>query len=125
MTLFKQVVQKIINEDLAKKGPEYVAFKAFAGALCDAAGPLNLGFAPGKYPPSLPGAKVMGPWCSEATVNAFVANVPFVPRTFIFPGWHREYVYKWKTMIESVAGDKNVLEITTLEDAASSWCTIL
>ncbi|KAI9019672.1 hypothetical protein DFJ74DRAFT_769370 [Hyaloraphidium curvatum] len=119
-----KAIAKLVATDLAKKGDAYLAFKAFGGGLMDAISPA-CGYAHGAVPPSLPCAENLAPWAKEDFADKFYATMAFVPRIFIFPSWRREYVTKWRTMIESVGGDVNVLQIESLKEPESSWCSVM
>ena len=58
----------------------------------------------------------LDPWCSESFIEKFYKDKPWFARYFVFPSWVKEYKTKWKFMIESVAGDVDVvkLDITKL-----------
>lgn len=113
------VVNAILKHGLAQKGDKVVAFNAVVGAVLDAM--HYQGTFKGSYPPTLPNALDMAPWCSEKFVTEFLKKIPHVPRKFIFPARHKAYVSKWKRMIESVCGNDDVMYLTK---PPASCCTI-
>ncbi|EKX38246.1 hypothetical protein GUITHDRAFT_144360 [Guillardia theta CCMP2712] len=106
----KKAVAKIIKQDMSKAGPEGLAAKSFAGAFLDNAG-SSKSFPPSKRPAEVPGALKLDPWCSEAVIDRFLSEVPWIPRKLIFPGFHKRYVLHWKVMIDTVCSDKDVLRL--------------
>lgn len=105
----KKVVEKILAVELKRKGLDAVAFQLFGGALLDAMG-YDKSFPKG-VPSPLACGKKLPPWCSIDFRNGFLNDAGFFPRTFLFPSWHKTYVTKWKVMIDSVAGNDDVLKL--------------
>lgn len=119
----KAMVDKIISHELKQTGKALAAFKGFTGAIMDAMTGESNECAPAW-------ALRMGPWCNPAYHAEFMNAVPWVPRTLIFPAWHKEYVSKWKAMIDACAGEENMLGIDSTgypapaPGACASCCTV-
>jgi len=102
---------KIISEELSKKGQTAIAVNNFLGAMLDAIGyPESLAFGkdgiPAEYKVS--GAWRADPWAGDVN-KSFLDSVPFIPRVFIFPGAYKGYVTKWKLLIDSITGDRDIM----------------
>jgi len=104
----KAVVDLILAADFKLKGKDAVAGHAFAGAVMDCVGPFKARYGKYKYsPPSH--ALDMGPWCAREVGEKFMRQIPFVPRALILPSFHKEYILKWRVLIESIGGTVNPL----------------
>lgn len=92
-------------------GKDFVAFSMIGACVIDSAG-----YKRDTPQSSLPCALQMKPWCNEKFTSDFLKTIPFIPRVFIFPAWHKTYLAKWKPMIESIAGTEDVLRLGEKHD---------
>lgn len=104
----KAIVEQILKAEFSLKGKDAVAGNAFAGAVMDSVGPLRSRYASYKYSPPAH-ALNMGPWASVQQGEAFMNDIPFIPRALVLPAFHKTYILKWRAMIESIGGTVNPL----------------
>jgi len=98
----KILVDKILKADMNLTGKEAVAGHAFAGAVMDAMGaPCVHRYKEYNYS-TPPHALTLGPWLNSVEAERFWNDIFFVPRLFILPGFHKEYLVKWRVLIESI-----------------------
>ena len=100
------ICQNLLSKrGFGKKGADYRAFKAFAGAVFYNAG-SGRRIEKSKLPTvaSVPGTlQELPPWCAKEVIEGVKVRVPLVARLFILPSWQRQYERKWKRLIESVS----------------------
>lgn len=114
----KKVVNKVLSEEMKKKGEEVEAFKVFAGSSFDA-----MGYGSEKMIYKIANMKQISPWCSEQFLQQVVADAPVIARLFIFSSWHKNYVRKWKLMIDSITGEEDFLKLKT-DTNNNCLCTV-
>ena len=90
-------------------------FQLIFGSVLDQSGYTKC-YPPGKYPKSLTCALQMDPWANEKVITEILDRTPWICRYVIFPMWQKAYVSKWKLMIESVAGDEDILQVKDTDD---------
>lgn len=114
----KEVLNKILSTDMARKGKEGIAFQMMLGSVLDGLG-MHLAWGKEGPPPTPAHALHMHPWVARGQDHF---PVPWIPGTFIFPGWQRRYVQTWKALIDSCSGPENVTGVTAQGFPAPVGC---
>ena len=106
----KKCEQNIIAHNRRCKGKDAIAFQALLGSIFNA-----VGFRSRMYEQnSLNCGLKIAPWCDKEFSEQFYYGMPMFPRIFIFPGFIKEYHRKWKRMIDSVAGEIDVMQLESV-----------
>lgn len=108
----QKVVAKILAAGNSVKGDELIAQQNYFGSVMEAMG-CNYAYPNTKNKPAVPSTALFIPaWAHPDIRQSFFENVPWFVRKFIFSSWQREYIVRWKSLIDSVAGKTNTFGVT-------------